>query len=64
MVANNIEQLKLWISEYVSKFEEKDMHNQSSEYASLITAIEFAESEESLNMLTHLIKNFKQVMFR
>ena len=56
MEANKIQELKLWISEYISKFEEKGMPDEALEYSNLKTAIEFSESKESLNMLNHLYK--------
>lgn len=49
-----VEKLKSWLSEYVLKFKEKGMEDKATEYSCLRTAIEFAEGNEALNMVSHL----------
>ena len=51
-----VELLKGWISEYVSKFKYNGLESESIRYARLVIAIDFAQSDTSLNMLKHLYK--------
>ena len=51
-----VELLKNWISEYVTKFKEKRLERESVRYASLVIAIDFSQSDTSLNMVKHLYK--------
>lgn len=51
-----VELLKNWISEYVTKFKEKGLERESVRYASLVIAIDFSQSDTSLNMVKHLYK--------
>ena len=48
--------LKIWITEYVNKFEEKGLDVEVIKYKNLLTAIDFSVSETSVNIVTHLHK--------
>jgi hypothetical protein len=51
-----VELLKDWINEYVTKFKEKGLKSESFYYSRLVIAIECSQSKTSLNMVNHLYK--------
>lgn len=52
----NIKQVKKWIAEYIEVFVKKSSVDYADKLRMLNTAVEFAESEQSLNMVNHFFK--------
>lgn len=61
MTKSQIEQLKKWVSEYAEKFSEKGLEAEAMQYSALVSAIEFAETDKSMNMVAHLYKIRSQI---